>query len=163
MHPLYDLFPYFLQLCPKALGDCFAPDDKPFCLNGSRTYVRESQKVECFRLPFPTLLPVRYCEPSKFDEAGFLRVHLQTEFGQSLLQLLQKQLGVISVLEPHEPESSPGESHPQALSEPDVNLSAHPAPIIQPQAQPPSANGQRAGGRVSRFFPASTLPCADGD
>ncbi len=28
--------------------------------------------------------------------------------------------------------SSPRESHPQALSEPDVNLSAHPAPIIQP-------------------------------
>jgi hypothetical protein len=27
--------------------------------------------------------------------------------------------------------SSPGESHPQALSEPDMNLSAHPAPIIQ--------------------------------
>jgi hypothetical protein len=59
--------------------------------------------------------------------------------------------------------SSPGESHPQALSEPDVNLSAHPAPIIQPQAQSPSANGQRAVGRVSRFFPANTLPCADGD
>ena len=28
-------------------------------------------------------------------------------------------------------ESSPGESHPQALAQPDVNLSAHPAPIIQ--------------------------------
>jgi hypothetical protein len=28
--------------------------------------------------------------------------------------------------------SRPGESHPQALSEPDVNVSAHPAPIIQP-------------------------------
>jgi hypothetical protein len=28
--------------------------------------------------------------------------------------------------------SSPGESHPQALAEPDVNLSAHPAPITEP-------------------------------
>src|SRR5207244_7081108 len=27
--------------------------------------------------------------------------------------------------------SSPGESHPEALAEPDVNLSAHPAPIKQ--------------------------------
>ncbi len=36
--------------------------------------------------------------------------------------------------------SSPGESHPQALSEPDVNLSAHPAPIIQPQDESPFAN-----------------------
>jgi hypothetical protein len=29
-------------------------------------------------------------------------------------------------------ESQPGESHPQLLAEPDVNLSAHPAPIVQP-------------------------------
>jgi hypothetical protein len=29
--------------------------------------------------------------------------------------------------------SRPGESHPQALSEPDMNVSAHPAPIIQPR------------------------------
>ena len=28
--------------------------------------------------------------------------------------------------------SGPEESHPEALSEPDLNLSAHPAPIIQP-------------------------------
>ena len=36
--------------------------------------------------------------------------------------------------------SSARESHPRALSDPDVNLSAHPAPIVQPQAVPPSAN-----------------------
>ena len=30
--------------------------------------------------------------------------------------------------------SSPGESHPQALPEPDVTVSRHPAPIIQPTA-----------------------------
>ena len=28
--------------------------------------------------------------------------------------------------------SRPGEFHPQSLAEPDVNVSAHPAPIIQP-------------------------------
>ena len=28
--------------------------------------------------------------------------------------------------------SRPGELHPQPLAEPDVNVSAHPAPIIQP-------------------------------
>ena len=31
--------------------------------------------------------------------------------------------------------SSPGESHPQALTEPDVNLSAHPALIVQSQVE----------------------------
>ena len=30
--------------------------------------------------------------------------------------------------------SRPGDSHPRPLAEPDVNLSAHPAPIIQPFA-----------------------------
>ncbi len=40
--------------------------------------------------------------------------------------------------------SSPGESHPQALSEPDLNLSAHPAPIIQSMVISSSAIGKRA-------------------
>ena len=38
--------------------------------------------------------------------------------------------------------SSPEESHPQALAEPDVNLSAHPAPIIEPQLQDRLASAQ---------------------
>ncbi|MBU2828697.1 hypothetical protein, partial [Acidithiobacillus ferriphilus] len=33
--------------------------------------------------------------------------------------------------------SRPGEFHPQPLAEPDVSLSTHPAPIIQPQADIP--------------------------
>ena len=37
--------------------------------------------------------------------------------------------------------SSAGESHPHALTEPDVNLSAHPAPIVQPLTEE-TANGQ---------------------
>jgi hypothetical protein len=32
---------------------------------------------------------------------------------------------------PEQQESRPGESHPEPLAEPDVNLSAHPAPIKQ--------------------------------
>ena len=39
--------------------------------------------------------------------------------------------------------SRPGESHPWPLAEPDVNLSAHPAPIIQPQEISLAANAQR--------------------
>jgi hypothetical protein len=33
--------------------------------------------------------------------------------------------------------SSAGDSHPRALAEPDVNLSAHPAPITEPTAMNP--------------------------
>ena len=95
-----------------------------------------------------------------FSLAG---MQTQTSFLNQLADQLQRRLCFSRTFAENHKVSSPGESHPQALSEPDVNLSAHPAPIIQPQAQPPSANGQRAGGRVSRFFPASILPCADGD
>jgi hypothetical protein len=34
------------------------------------------------------------------------------------------------------------ESHPQALTDPDVNLSIHPALIVQPSVASPFANGQ---------------------
>src|SRR5215510_2740418 len=46
--------------------------------------------------------------------------------------------------------SSAGESHPHALTDPDVNLAAHPAPIVQPQAVPPSANAQRGAAAVGQ-------------
>jgi len=51
--------------------------------------------------------------------------------------------------------SSPGESHPQALSEPGVNLSAHRAPIIQPTAKSPFASGRKAGVHDKRSDPAN--------
>ena len=46
--------------------------------------------------------------------------------------------------------SSPEESHLQALLEPDLNLSAHPAPIIQPTAKSPSASAQTVAARGVR-------------
>jgi hypothetical protein len=36
--------------------------------------------------------------------------------------------------------SGPEELHPRPLAEPDVNLSAHPAPIIPPTTQIPATN-----------------------
>ena len=44
--------------------------------------------------------------------------------------------------------SSPGELHPEALSEPDLNLSAHPALIIQQMAEYPIAGVQIISGHV---------------
>ncbi|GAU06910.1 hypothetical protein BSLA_03r1069 [Burkholderia stabilis] len=56
--------------------------------------------------------------------------------------------------------SRPGEFHPQPLAEPDVSLSTHPAPIIQPPEDIPFPSAQRqsetdaptARGRVSPAF-----------
>jgi len=59
--------------------------------------------------------------------------------------------------------SSLGESHPQALLEPGVNLSAHRTPIIQPTAKSPSANGRTAAVRDVRSDPTNVLPDADGN
>jgi hypothetical protein len=40
--------------------------------------------------------------------------------------------------------SRPGESHLQALTEPDVSVAAHPALIVQPLRREAQANGRRA-------------------
>ena len=40
--------------------------------------------------------------------------------------------------------SSPGELHPQALTDPDVNVSAHPAPTVEPLPDAACASAQRA-------------------
>src|SRR5271157_4733511 len=95
--------------------------------------------------------------------AGFIRVKRQSAFPKPLVQSPNQPFRFLPCPAVDHTVSSPGESHPQALIEPDVNLSAHPAPVIQPQVKSPSASGQRAGDRVSRFFPTSALPCADGD
>ena len=76
-----------------------------------------------------------------FDDAGLLRMQNQSGFRRPLLHdrqcLLCFQAGAT-----HDHESSsPGESHPQALTEPDVNLSAHPAPIVQLIHQVPPISG----------------------
>ena len=51
--------------------------------------------------------------------------------------------------------SSPEESHLRALAEPDVNVSAHPAPIIQRSVRGPSANARTVRDRVQPRDPAS--------
>jgi len=63
-------------------------------------------------------------------------------------------LGFLIELERAHKVSSAGESHPHALSEPDGNLSAHPAPIIQPMEVFPISNGQTSSVLVGRFFQA---------
>lgn len=48
-------------------------------------------------------------------------------------------------------------------TQPDVNLSAHPAPIIQPKAKSPFVNGRTAEVHVVRQDPASVPPGVFGD
>jgi hypothetical protein len=87
-----------------------------------------------------------YGESSKLHYSGFRRFYLKIEFTQSLSQFVTKSICIRFVLETCNESSSAGESLPHALTEPDVNLSAHPAPIVQPperlrftQKNPPTA------------------------
>ena len=58
--------------------------------------------------------------------------------------------------------SSPGESHPQALIDPDVNLSIHPALIAQPSVASPFANGQTDWLPSSQCVLTNRLPSVRG-
>src|SRR5215210_2357816 len=58
--------------------------------------------------------------------------------------------------------SSGGESHPSALPEPDVRLSPHPAPTLQPLAARPVAKERTGRDRGGRCAPASASPHTPG-
>jgi hypothetical protein len=67
------------------------------------------------------------------QQAGLFGCDLEVEFLQPLWKYPVEPLCILLIAESTDPVSRPGESHPQALSEPDMNVSAHPAPIIQPR------------------------------
>jgi len=56
--------------------------------------------------------------------------------------------------------SSAWESHPHALTQPDVNLSIHPAPTDQPQVSGRGANEQTALVVDERYALTSGMLCA---
>ena len=58
--------------------------------------------------------------------------------------------------------SGAGELPPCALSEPDLNLSAHPAPLIQPSALCQSANAEITGVAFGLFSPTNIPLWLDG-
>jgi len=59
--------------------------------------------------------------------------------------------------------SSPGELHPQALTEPDVNLSTHPALIVQSQGEFLVPTTRTVSVLAGQLAPASELHGVDGD
>ena len=58
--------------------------------------------------------------------------------------------------------SRPGESHPQPLTDPDVNLSIHPAPIVQPMVENLSASDKTASAFAGQLALASEPLSGDG-
>jgi hypothetical protein len=109
----------------------------PFSLAG--TVQVESQEPKGF--PFQRVYHLR-----------FLLVQFYAERRELLVETLQgafspASFGVVTA-DGDDKSSSPGESHPQALTDPDLNVSAHPALIVQSPHDATSANEQTAVGLV---------------
>ncbi len=76
-----------------------------------------TQEVEAFIVP---------------DDEGLVRVLLQVQSVEHLVDRPDRPPELPARRRQHQQSSGAGEFHPHALTEPDVNLSAHPAPIVQP-------------------------------
>ena len=130
MHTPPKFFFDLLQLGTHSLSHGLPKHDEP-SLPILVTYMGEAQEIEGIRLAFATPFPIRRRITAKFDQAGFLGMQFQIEHLKSFLKFFEKLLGLMAILEANHKSSSPGESHPQALTEPYVNVSAHTALIVQ--------------------------------
>src|SRR6516225_5076228 len=79
------------------------------------------------RIPQEVELPVR--NPA---DPCLLLVHCQLQLAHEFAQVVQRLLRAAPLAQDHKV-SRARESHPRALAEPDVRLSPHPAPIVQPR------------------------------
>jgi len=128
-------FPFQLaELGGESLADSLALNDEPAGLSGLSAHVRKAQKVKHFRLALATLLAVFCGMTPELNQARLVRMEFQPELLQAVPPFRKEPLRVGTMLESHDRVSRPGESHPQALAEPYMNVSAHTAPVIQPSA-----------------------------
>src|SRR5262249_61943051 len=91
------------------------------------------------------------------DQAGLVRVERQAVLAEALRQHVEHAAGVFLAGEAQDESSGPGELHPQALAEPDVELAPHPALMIQSPVVSRSATGRTDGDRGAPPDPASGL------
>src|SRR5215475_7099869 len=96
------------------------------------------------------------------DQRRLRRMNGESEAGKPLREHGHNLARVRCQFAADDKSSSAGESHPHALTDPDVNLAAHPAPIVQPQAIPPFANAQRGAAAVGQSARANAWLGAGG-
>ena len=116
-----------------AFGNAVSSDREPTMSSRLVAHVREAEKVKRLGTSVASSLSLLGRIAAELDQTSFLLVQLQAEFGKACSEHFQACRCLLATFEAHHKSSSPGESHPQALTEPDVNLSAHPAPIVQSQ------------------------------
>ena len=91
------------------------------------TEMRQPQKVKCLGSLAPRR-GFRRSQWAKLHDLGLLGRHFESELGKSSVQFCPTPLRIALALKADHESSRAGESHPHALSEPDVRLSPHLAP-----------------------------------
>jgi hypothetical protein len=124
------------QLGPHPLRDRDPAQPEP-PVPGLPADMREAEEIERLWLAEPACLPPPGGVPPELDQARLARVQFQGELRKPLAKVRQEPLRVALMLKARDEESRRGESHPPPLAEPDLNLSAHPAPIVQPSGLRP--------------------------
>jgi len=119
--------------------------------------MREPQKGELLWF-LAALVRVLTGITPKFDTVGLFLRQLQTESFESVRKTTLKTLRILFVLETGQKSSQPREPPPELLTEPDVNLSAHPAPIVQPMDASPTSSEQTLLVLVAQYALTSALP-----
>jgi hypothetical protein len=97
----------------------------------------------------------------RVSHMSLLRMQSQFGLGRPVLHQSQRYGRVFDRSTQNHESSSPGESHPQALTEPDVNLSAHPALIVRSQDEFRVTTTQTGWVPAEPRGPASEPRCVD--
>lgn len=137
-------------------------DREPAVLASPGTHVRETKEVESFRPALAASCSSLHRIATELDQTRLAFMQFQTELGKPRAEVLQTRRRLAVVFETNHKSSSPGELHPQALTEPDVNLSAHPALIVQSQVGCHETTTQTAEALAEPHGPASEQPDVDG-
>jgi hypothetical protein len=132
---------------------------RPTAAAGPTPVEREPEEVEGIQT-FPATLQRRGAFERK--EASLVRMRGQSIALQSLAEHRLDPLCIVVMFKANEESSRPGDSHPQALTEPDVNLSAHTAPTVQPPPDAAKTSAQRTAGHGGQSAEASARSAGDG-
>ena len=108
--------------------------------------------------PFEELASLRLRRSAKLHHPRLLRMQPQPVLLQPLRQHPKHPPRVVFVLEHQHRSSSRGESHPSALTEPDLRLSPHPALTLQPPVALRVATGRTTSGRHHRACSSAPRP-----
>ena len=123
----------------------------------------EAEEVERAGGAFTMSLAIATGKATKPKQFRFLLSQLKMEAPKAVGEQRLKASSIRFSVKRTDESSSPGEFHPQALTEPDGNLSAHPALIAQPRDEFRVTIKRTCGVHAGPLGLTSELPAVDGN